>query len=309
MSSNRHQLEVVELDRRHRRIIRMLSFVGAGVLVVAALWSAGLPPTQWWAQMQAWLAQPDKPTVEAAASTPPRVTPSAESTAAAIPSSEAPSGTDSSVSIAPQPLFLVATSPGRNKNEGTAQIGTNPDNPQTYVGGAILANGARLTEIHRDHVILARGDSSARLELFRRNVPAAPTSNALLLVGGEQPGQVPIKPTQEIITQYLRPSPVYDGETLRGYQVYAGPKAGVFSRLGLEPGDVITAIDDAPLNDPQQSMELFAQLPRGSAVVATIERKGGTRRITLDGAHINADQEQAATATAQAAPPMAMPQT
>lgn len=309
MSSNRYQLEVVEWDRRHRRVIRALSFVGACVLVIAALWGAGFPPTQWWVQMQAWLAQPDKPIAEAAASAPPQVTPPAETVVAATPSSEAPSGTDSSVSISPQPLFLITTSPGRNKSEGTAQIGTNPDNPQTYTGGAILANGARLTQIHRDHVILTRGDFSARLELFRRNAPAAPTSNTLLLVGGEQPGQVSIKPTKEILTHYLRPSPVYDGETLRGYQVYAGPKAGVFSRLGLEPGDLITAIDDMPLSDPQQSMELFAQLTRGSAVVATIERKGGTRRITLDGAHINTDQEQAATANAQAAPPMAMPQT
>src|SRR5437868_1458545 len=188
---NRYQLEVAEMDRRHRLVIRAISFVGAGVLAVAALWSAGLPPTQWWTQVQTWLAQPEGSVVKTAVPPQQQAAPSAN--AIVVPAeSAAPSGTDSSISASQQPLFLVATSPGRNNAEGTAQIGTNPDNPQTYLGGAILANGARLAEIHRDHVILVRGESSARLELFRRNASAPPTDNALLLVGGEQQGQIPI---------------------------------------------------------------------------------------------------------------------
>jgi len=37
------------------------------------------------------------------------------------------------------------TARGRNAREGTARLGTHPENPQTYAAGAILANGARLT--------------------------------------------------------------------------------------------------------------------------------------------------------------------
>lgn len=306
----RYQLEVAEMDRRHRFVIRTFSFVGAATLIVATLWSAGLPPSEWWVRMQAWLSPQRQPANDVAA-----LIQSKDSTSPSTPMVAPPSkpeilpGTDSSLSTSPQPLFLVATSPGRNKSEGTAQIGTNPENPQTYVSGALLANGTRLAEIHRDHVILTRGDSAARLEIYRRNALAASTSNALLLVGGESQPHVPVTMTTEVLTSYLRPSPVYDGEVMRGYQVYAGPKAGVFSRLGLEAGDVITAIDDAPLTDPQQALELLAQLTHGSAIVATVERKNVRKRVVLEGSLIREDQEQAANATAQSAPPMMMPQT
>jgi type II secretion system protein C len=305
---NRYQREVAEIDRRHQLFIRTLSFAGAAILIVVALWSAGLPPSEWLRRTQAWLSESNKRTDEGAtAIAAPAQAPSAQPASAPAPSAELSAGTDSSVSASPQPLFLVATSPGRNKNEGTALIGTNPDSPQTYVGGAMLVNGARLAEIHRDYVLLSRGDDSARLELYRRSKPSPPISSALLHVGGEQPARLPVAETREILTDYVRPSPVYDGEVLRGYEVYPGAKSGVFARLGLESGDLITAIDDSPLSDAQQAMELFGQLTRGVAVVATVVRKTARRRVTLDGALITADQEASRNSTVQVAPIAGLP--
>lgn len=301
---NRFQHEVAEMDRRRSNIVRAASLAGAALVTVVALWSAGLPPTQWWARVNAWISSREDQPVAAPSAMPPSIAsvPAAPSVHS-VPANTLPAGTDSSLSAKPQPLFLVATSPGRNQHEGTAQIGTNPDNPQTYVAGALLANGARLAEIYRDHVVIARGDSTVRLSLYSRSNPASSSSSELLMVGGEQDVPVRAAVTRDVLTDYIRPSPVYDGESLLGYQVYSGAKAAVFTQLGLQAGDVITAINDMPLSDPQQAMELFADLTRGSAVTATVKRNNSVRKLALDGALILADQDRSLNATAQSQPP------
>lgn len=279
---NRFQREVADMDRRRSRIMRAASLAGAAVLTIVALWSAGVKP--------AWMKSSESQPVAAIPSSP-RANASipAATAAAATAANTLPAGTDSSLSGERQSLLLVAVSPGRNKNEGTAQIGTNPDNPQTYVAGALLANGARLTEIHRDHVVIARGDATARLSLYSRSKTPPRPDNDLLAVGGERQVSMPVAATRDVLTDYIRPSPIYDGESLLGYQVYSGAKSAVFARLGLQAGDVITAINDVPLSDPHQAMELFNDLTRGSAVTATVKRDNSVRRLALDGALILAD--------------------
>ncbi len=303
---NRYQREVAEMDRRHRVTVRALSFGGACCLAVLALWSAGLPPTQWVAAAQRlWERMSGPPTATlttATRSTAPDPAPASVTS----PSLTAQQGTDASASTTPLPLYLVATTPGRNKHEGTARIGTSLDNPQTYAGGALLANGSRLSEIHTDRVVLSRDGASAELYIHGRGAHAKQRQSAdALLTIATQPTAAPavVEKVSEGLTDYLRPSPVYDGEMLRGYQVYPGSRPAVFGRLGLEPGDVVTSINDAPLNEPSQSMELFAQLMRGVAVVATVERKGAAHRITINGAVISADRATTQETTERPVPP------
>ena len=303
---NQHQLELVELDKRHRVRMRVGSFLGAGLVVVAALWSAGVPPTAWVSRVQGW--------IDRFGGTHAKVEPRSQ-IAPPMPSSTAPAasanslpGTDSSVSPVPLALTLVSTSPGRSAFEGTARIGTDPTNPQTYAAGALLANGARLAEIHTTYVVLQRGDKTARLNLV--GPEGAPTNIAddLLAVGGAAPVTPAVEPSHEMVTDYIRPSPVFDGEMIRGYEVYAGQNAGVFSQLGLQAGDVIISLNDMPFIDPEQSIEMFRQLATGMAMVATVERKGKRERISLDGSLITADldrrkQAQVAAESAPMLPP------
>jgi len=184
---------------------------------------------------------------------------------------------------------LVSTSRGRNAREGTARLGTHPENPQTYAAGAILANGARLVEIDDDYVLLERDGKQAKLYLAGSGKKS---SDALLMVGGEPPAKPIVATHTESLTDYIRPSPVYDGEVIHGYQVYAGQKSGVFSQLGLQNGDVILSLDGQPFVDPRQAIDLLSQLTTGVAMSATVERKGKVERMSLDGALITADQER-----------------
>ena len=95
-----------------------------------------------------------------------------------------PEGNDSSVSPVPLPLILVRTHRGRNSREGFAEIGVRARSPQTYTAGALLANGARLTEIYDHYVVLERGGRSARLYVQGEAQPDGKRARELLTVGG-----------------------------------------------------------------------------------------------------------------------------
>jgi type II secretion system protein C len=276
---------------------RWLTRVVLLALTLVIFWLAGVPNL-----LLQWAHYQSKPKHVEQVSTQTVTTP----TAAVSVVPPQPKGNDSSISKVPLPLLLTGTMPGRNHKEGLAFIGVNKDSPQTYQVGALLANGVRIAEIYKDHVVLERNHQ--RVDLYLDGTgehKVSPQLAAMLTVGGETSAPAPIKVThRDVLTDYLRPSPVYDGDTLKGYQVYAGQQAGVFSQLGLEAGDVITAINGAPLNEPQSAIQQLQQLTEGAALTATIERRGQSQTISLDGSLIKKEQERLQNPVA---PPTVMP--
>jgi hypothetical protein len=199
-----------------------------------------------------------------------------------------PLGNDSSVSRVPQPLILVRTQLGRNSREGFAQIGINARSPQTYAAGALLVNGARLTEIHERYVVLERDGHSERLYVQGEAPPASSPQRAvaagLLTVGGPSAEPPPPVTSQEPLTDYVRPSPVYVNGQLHGYALYAGRKARVFSLLGLQSGDVVTQINGTAVSANSDSLETLESLTKGEALSVVVERQGVAQTLSLDGA-------------------------
>jgi general secretion pathway protein C len=187
--------------------------------------------------------------------------------------------------ILPNPLTLILVSvvPGRTAPEWSAQIGVVRESPQTYMVGAMLENGARLMEIQSDYVVLQKDGRTAWLYLS-----SGPNSGqgdvAILKVDGNRQARAPARITsREALTDYIRPSPVYDGDNLLGYEVYPGVKMDPFARMGLQPGDVITEIDGAPLTDPGAAWDILHELMTGGVLLAVVKRRSSVEHITLDG--------------------------
>jgi general secretion pathway protein C len=202
------------------------------------------------------------------------------------------------VSKVPLPLILVATEVGRTPADGIALIGVKKESPQTYQFGAILANGARLSEITMDYVVLTKDGKSVKL--YRDGLPqvakVSEALSAMVTVGGALPIPPAVATVQQTLTQHIRPTPVYDGANITGYQVYPADGSGVFARMGLQAGDVITAMNGVPLNESQSAMVYFESLSQGVAMTATVKRKGETLNVALDGALIaQADRAQHTT--------------
>jgi type II secretion system protein C len=270
------------LSSRTRAVVGVVS----ALLVIAALWGSDLVSLY-------KNKRPPPVTQTAHKPASPIAIPPANVSSESVRPVQTLAGTDSSVSPQPHQLILSGVIPGRSHNEGSAMIGTTKENPQTYSAGAVLANGARLTEVHEKYVILERNGQTAHLYLQSlSNQKADAQLSDILTVGGRK--RLPIAKATNIepITDYLRPSPVYDGSTLRGFEVYAGQKSGAFSQMGLKGGDVITALEGTPLSEPAQAFELFGQLMDGVALSATVLRNGKTENLVLDGVLIVADRDR-----------------
>jgi general secretion pathway protein C len=200
-----------------------------------------------------------------------------------------PVGIDSSLSIEPKRLHLVAARLGSNARNGYADIGVDVMSPQTYRAGAILVNGARIEEVYLDRVLLVRGDK--RWTLYRDGVsPAAPgdpsvVDSELAFAGGYTAKPVAAGIAEsDALTQVLRITPRFDGEILRGVQVFAGARNDIFEALGLKPGDIIKAIDGRAIEDVDVALTAFGELPKGRALTVTLERDGASQLLSLDGA-------------------------
>jgi hypothetical protein len=191
-----------------------------------------------------------------------------------------PRGNDSSISPIPRNLILTATRPGRTPHEGFADLGTDAGSPQTYRVNAILANGAQLAAIYADYVLLTKGQQSARLYV---NQSLSQAVRDLTTVGGDRPEIATGGTSWDGLTDVIRPTPVYDGDTLRGYQVYAGSKSWVFGKLGLLPGDVIVGINGGGLSTPQSDIDRLESLADGASVSVTLARSDGPVTITING--------------------------
>jgi len=109
----------------------------------------------------------------------------------------------------------------------------------------------------------------------------------MLAVGGTQESPPPAKVTsREILTDYIRPSPVYDGDRVIGFQVYPGATGVPFNQMGLQPGDVIVEVDGVPLSDPATAWDTLRQLTEGTVLSAVVKRHGVQEHLTLNGASI-----------------------
>ena len=267
-----------------RWLVRGAMVASSAVAGYITLWVAGFSPIWHFGEAE---EKPAAPAHIAPLNTPARAERPAEpDVQTAFP------GTTSSLSETPRPLILTGTIPGRTLLEGTAFIGIDADNPQTYNGGAVLANGTRLARIHNDHVVLERNGTLAKL--FIQGTPRRGNSkpNDLLFVGPTETF-TPAKPTPASpLTNFIRPSPVFNGPQLVGFQVHAGRNRTPFSTFGLRPGDVIVALDGVPITDQATALESLRQLTNGVAMVATVRRPNGDEHLPLDGALIVAELER-----------------
>jgi general secretion pathway protein C len=95
---------------------------------------------------------------------------------------------------------------------------------------------------------------------------------------------------------------------LRGFRAYPGRNRAIFSKLGLKPGDLVTAINGTPLDDPQRSQDVFNTIQTSDHVTVTIERGGQKQDITLNIAQVAAQATKDLESESGTAQPPNLPQ-
>jgi general secretion pathway protein C len=203
----------------------------------------------------------------------------------------ADSGDPSSAPATTANLALTGTLAGREPEHGWAIIGASGQSARVYATGSSLPGGAKLFAVYPDRVILDRNGSRESLLLPRLSggaggkaprVANAPPAN--LPGGGSLADNV-----RQLLVQnpqaggdLLRPQPVFSGGSLRGYRVYPGRNRAQFARLGLQPGDLVMAVNGAALDDPNRGLEILRGVGQGSTVTLSVERGGQQQQITID---------------------------
>lgn len=233
-------------------------------------------------------------------------------------------GTDASNSDKPLQLVLVSTAPGKTLRESTASLGTDPRNPQTYAGGAILANGAVIEEIQVDRVVLQLDGRRATL-MIDRNAAARVAMNAVVneqrtkaghpvltptlsegpigptTVGGRRgsAGQIQNMPTShEDLSNFIRSQPVFENGRIAGIKLLPGTNVSHLASLGAQSGDVIRSVEGKMIDSASAWEKIDDALMSGRSIVVGIEREGSLTSILLDGSRLYGEPEPSSAMSA-----------
>jgi general secretion pathway protein C len=192
-------------------------------------------------------------------------------------------------------LVLAGTIASQDPKRGVAIISDGGPSKVYAVGDNV--GGATLHSVYLDHVILDRGGQLETLLLPRLMGPGMHGPAVVRRSGGD-PRTVAavdnirrmVQQDPGILDQVMRTVPSYDNAAgrLRGFRAYPGRNRQIFNKLGLKPGDLVTAINGTALDDPQRSQDVFNTIQTSDHVTVTLERGGQKQDITLNIAQVAA---------------------
>src|ERR1700735_657104 len=206
-------------------------------------------------------------------------------------------------------LLLAGTIATQDPKHGVAIISDGGAPSKVYSVGDRIG-GASLHSVYLEHVILDRGGALETL-LLPRQLPPSRAAVARRTPGGD-PRTVAavdnirkmVQQDPNILDQVRRTVASYDNAAgkLRGFRAYPGRNRAIFSKLGLKAGDLVTAINGTPLDDPQRSQDVFNTIQTSDHVTVTIERGGQKQDITLNIAQVAAQATKELEGDSNAAP-------
>jgi general secretion pathway protein C len=196
------------------------------------------------------------------------------------------------VEISKAPLVLAGVMATPEPTKGFAFIGESAPMAKFRRVGDMLSGGVKLHSVYVDRVMLDRGGQLESLLLPRVSgavalpppVAARPQANQTRFA--ENLRRI-AETNPSAFSEIVRPQPVFSGTTQTGYRVYPGRNRTQFAKLGLQPGDMITAVNGTPLTDQASSMQIFNTIGTSDRVSVTVTRNGQSQQITINTSQID----------------------
>jgi len=203
------------------------------------------------------------------------------------------------------PLVLTGIISADDPQNGLAILGQTAATAKVFAVGDNVPGGAKLHSVYSDRVVIDRGGNLETLVLPRQVAPGGPPPSAAVLnteapVADRMRKLITEQPS--LMADVMRPQPVFANGKQTGYRVYPGRNRQAFVRLGLRPGDLVTAINGTPLDDPEHGQEIFRTLGSSPEAHVTVTRNGQQQDLVLNLAQVTQEAESIA-----AAPPGATP--
>ena len=220
--------------------------------------------------------------------------------------SVAPAAQASGVVVQNHDLVLSGIMAADDPRYGLAIIGQTAQSTKVYAVGDNVPGGAKLHSVYSDRVIIDRGGQLETLALPRQVAAGgAPPSTGALQTESPVADRMRKLITEQpsLMADVMRPQPVYANGKQTGYRVYPGRNRQAFLRLGLRPGDLVTAINGTPLDDPEHGQQIFNTLGATSEAHVTVQRNGQQQDVVLNLAQVTQEAEAMAGSTPGLASP------
>lgn len=198
------------------------------------------------------------------------------------------------------PLVLTGLFATEDPKEGMAIIGDSAQTAKFVTVGQQVTGGAQLHSVYNDRAIIERAGALESVFLPKASgggsLAMAPPPPQAMPGGNEavvERMRQMVNNDPGLIGSLMRPQAVFAGGKMRGFRVYPGTNRQAFARLGLRPGDLVTAINGTPLDDKDRAQEIFNTLSSSTEARVSVTRNGRQQELALNLAQVAAEAEQA----------------
>ncbi|RJQ49574.1 MAG: type II secretion system protein GspC [Gammaproteobacteria bacterium] len=279
-------------------------------LLILIAWSVGSHAWTWWAKSRAPAA--------AAAPAVPAAPPAPQVDIAALHlfgESHAEPGAETAADAPETPLNLTLRGVFSSDDpEAAYAIIAGPDGKETgYALEDELPGGAVLKAVFPDRVTLMRNGRNESLSLPRQPLEntSPPQPAPLISAPVPQPSVLPpviargqdgqeapapqgpdigaalrnyreaLKANPQSLAGLVHTEPVQQDGKFMGYRLQPGADAGLLGRMGLQPGDVVTAVNGVTLDSPARGQEALRALASASDLRLTLLRNGTPHSVAF----------------------------
>lgn len=190
-----------------------------------------------------------------------------------------------------------------NPQSSRAIIADAKGDEDSYKVGSTVPGGAILNEIYSDKVIL---ETNGRLEVLRLPVEEAEgVGNQVMSTPSRTPivsqpvSSAPISSTNadtstllksyrdallndpQSVMGLVRAEPFQKDGQLVGYRIRPGNDRQLLRKFGLRSGDVVTAVNGVPMNNPIKALEVLRDLSTATQLTVDVERRGVPQSFTF----------------------------
>lgn len=195
------------------------------------------------------------------------------------------------------PLKLVGVYGANDEGKASAIIESGGSQAVVFINEAMPAGSGVLKQVFADRIVF---DRSGRLETLRMEDSTAQLAGQLEQAGNiVETGQLLDHRKDAFISAQMRNlrqdlntnpakladiiqiQPFYAGSKLQGYRLSPGKDRKLFARAGLQPGDIVQAVNGVALDDAAQAMAMMKDLQNASEVQLTLQRAGQPLSLML----------------------------
>lgn len=186
--------------------------------------------------------------------------------------------------------------------KGGAIIADQRKEESFYMVGAQLPGNATLKEIYPDRIVLMRNNQFETLRLPRESLElggkktgeqsrSEPFTSPPLPPSGSEPlnSGASIREYRDALinepqrlADMIHIEPIREANQFTGYRIQPGNDESFFSRFGLQPGDIVTAVNGVTLDTPAKGLNVLRSLSDTNEIRIELKRNGVPQSFVIN---------------------------